>query len=442
MQTEVVRLTLKQRYPLFTIPKHPCGAAGNMAQNALPGQAEIASWWEGTLPIYRRDAVIKALGDIHERDQWIACSCTDNPSDPPLLGPVIRNGMCSLRRLTERAAHARNCIFEFEMKELGSGDEKTLGQVEAGDVTQPNFLIESRVTGLATPRAISEAHRDSGTGEKLDPLAHQLFWLLRHCELDRVPGRKGSPVSILLTAAKVLPLKKKGLKLSDLLYCNSMAWTEGWMDTAFEKCERVDAKAQSILVCPVFGSSRKESWVTLQPEGGTVPISGRLAIYGDDDSPVRYPMLMFAQITRKKGQTPVISRAYLHPMKASAQWLLVDSDYERKALDTIFAAQQILAKRNLEISIHKPLFNWNCTEARPDFVLQGGVHATERTLVIETMGSADPDYQDRKRRTVQRLDGFVVFEDKRYEGADHANARLLRFIIGYFSGPRRMNVSE
>ncbi len=58
------------------------------------------------------------------------------------------------------------------------------------------------------------------------------------------------------------------------------------------------------------------------------------------------------------------------------------------------------------------MISWKETGARQDFVVSRPGNPLD-SLVIETTGSDNPEYRERKARTKQRLSGYPVFEDER-----------------------------
>jgi hypothetical protein len=72
--------------------------------------------------------------------------------------------------------------------------------------------------------------------------------------------------------------------------------------------------------------------------------------------------------------------------------------------------------------------NWYETRARPDFVVSRRGRPSD-CLVVETMGSDDAEYRERKARTIERLAGYPVFEDERARIPTGAG-KLLRGAVG------------
>jgi hypothetical protein len=421
---------------MYAIAHHERGTGQKVASSPIHNSLDIQNWWTGTLPAARQKNVTDTLAEIRKDGMWIACSCTGNRQDPPLfsLGFIADKGTIYLSRMKERAPHKPGCIFEFDLRD-GTPEEKDVTREGGNDepTSPPSFLEEDEPTKLGKAPSVDKPGRLPGTRSKsagIEPLARQLMWLLHRSGMQQWPMKGKSPAQMLLDTAKTLPLKQ-GLHLSDILYCKAKAWTDHWVDSALNACEREGLPAQAILICPVFDASREGSWVSFEAEGEHIPVNGQISIYGGDGAAARYPMLMYAKIMRSKGEPPRIAKAYLHPVLSTKQWMLVDSDYERKAFHAIESGCYVLDKRGIKCQIDKPVYNWGETEARPDFVITAHKGGKSHSLIVETMGTDDPDYTARKKETVARLSGFKVFEDLRYKNSPSADGNLVRFVIGY-----------
>lgn len=95
----------------------------------------------------------------------------------------------------------------------------------------------------------------------------------------------------------------------------------------------------------------------------------------------------------------------------------------------IISAGEALERKGIECQVHKPIHDWGHTGARPDFVVVGKSQGRQNTVIVETMGTDDPEYTARKRSTVAQLTPFTVFEDKRYVADGMVDDRLIRFLI-------------
>lgn len=420
---------------MYAIAKHDKGAALSVATSPVPNHSDIARWWNGTLPASQHDGVMNTLGKLKQRGLWLACSCTNTRKDPPLLSPAqTKAGGVTLRRMTERAPHTTECVFTFEQREPKSldRDQIDLGGNNEPEV-QPQFLEQIAPTRLAkSPKRESKEGEGGGKGrgKATNPLASQLHWLLSKSGLQQWPMPWKSSLQALLDVAKGMQITKE-LNLDSLLYCTSRAWTDAWMQKSFDTCVAHGLEAQAILICPVQSASRAESWVRFTEDGDKVAVDGHISIWGDDVAPARYPMLMYAKVTRKPREAPRIIKAYLHPILSLDHWMLVDSNYEREAFKTIQLACRVLEKKGISCNIEKPIYNWRDTDARPDFVINGRRNENNQILVVETMGTSDPEYAARKKITVSKLAAYTVFEDHRHQAASDVDSRLLRFALGY-----------
>lgn len=83
----------------------------------------------------------------------------------------------------------------------------------------------------------------------------------------------------------------------------------------------------------------------------------------------------------------------------------------------------------IDCKTDEPLYNWGGMGARPDFVTTGRKDGKEFTLVVETMGTEDPDYSKRKNENgqtgwLQGVPGAVVQKEP---SSDQA---LMKYILG------------
>jgi hypothetical protein len=254
-----------------------------------------------------------------------------------------------------------------------------------------------------------------------------MFWLLNEAGVNTWPrSYETSDRKALLRLSQDIELAQ-GLFLRDVLYCDARAWNDRWMDAGFRKCQEHGLKPQVWWLCEIEHASQKEGLVRLAGDTNTIPIEGKLAMYGGDGAAVRYPMLMCALVGKLADDSVRIMQAYAHPIQALDWWLPVDSNLERDAVDDLLGVMRWPAQeKGVELELLKPLYSWNGTGARPDFVISRRGRPTD-CLVVETMGTDDAEYRERKARTVERLSRYQVFEDER--ARDPAGAgKLLRSV--------------
>jgi hypothetical protein len=156
--------------------------------------------------------------------------------------------------------------------------------------------------------------------------------------------------------------------------------------------------------------------------GETIAVRGRIAVFGErpgtaregpEERAARAPYLAACVLGRAAPDAPPeVLSAYLHPCVSEEHLMLIDSDMERQTFAQLRSAQAWLGKRNLaRVSIEKPLFDlWPEDHGNahadprppclPDFVVRAiGADAVARAAVIETMGSTDAAYRQRKERS-------------------------------------------
>ncbi|MCR6481032.1 hypothetical protein NU688_33080 [Variovorax sp. ZS18.2.2] len=428
---------------LATIPKHPSGKAKTQSMTPL-SESEISAlnrWWDGKASVADHACVLTLLDRLHTGSAWLACACTGNDDDPPLMA-VARNSMTqglSLRRLPDRPAHRSDCRYASEMREPlqdegegaddtdwggdpddGGGDET----VAAGEPLQPNFVFAVARSARAQRQEAALERVGSDRGTTIHLLARRMFWLLHEAGTNRWPQPYTTTDQVaLLELAKKIELTQ-GLVLWDVLYCHPWDWWENKMDTGFDKCEGQGLKPQVWWLCEIEDACQKAKWVHLVGDGRQVDIDGRLAIYGGDGSPARYPMLMCALVARLPDGAVRIMQAYAHPIQAIKWWLPVDSNLERQAVRDLLSVMNWLQDdKQVLLEMLKPLFSWNATGARPDFVVSHR-QDPKPCVVIETMGREDASYRERKLRTLQRLAAHTVIEDDRVKDPTGAGKKL------------------
>src|SRR3546814_4949903 len=85
----------------------------------------------------------------------------------------------------------------------------------------------------------------------------------------------------------------------------------------------------------------------------------------------------------------------------------VDSEFERLVLGELVELRRTLDRAGWDLSIEKPLFDTLTPTGacRPDFILEACARRTGeiRRIVVEAMGSSDPDYLASKAVTHPRM---------------------------------------
>jgi hypothetical protein len=130
---------------------------------------------------------------------------------------------------------------------------------------------------------------------------------------------------------------------------------------------------------------------------------------------------IFAEVTPTHARSPYICivsyakatprgrarglRCYLQPCLAPDSWFPVDSSKEKATMKELLRVRSELAD-DIQLDIQKPLFDVEVKDGdevvgkcRPDFVLWVKRAGRSKPIAIETMGSADPVYRNRKLGT-------------------------------------------
>ncbi|MDD5585334.1 MAG: hypothetical protein PHY92_00055 [Alphaproteobacteria bacterium] len=139
-----------------------------------------------------------------------------------------------------------------------------------------------------------------------------------------------------------------------------------------------------------------------------ITVTGKLTVFGEGENLRRPPYLvigLLAQPSRDAKDVELLN-AYAHPCVAWNRLTLVDSQLERETLKLLMSCRDELTKRNIAITIEKPLYDIGPEETDdpreiclPDFVLRcRGQGVRHPVVVIETMGYNDPVYRERKKR--------------------------------------------
>jgi hypothetical protein len=417
----------------YAVNKHTFDQAGTAIRTRLPSYVAAAIlrvWTEDTPDPEDLRLTQRALQDLKARDQWLGCGCVDSPA-MPLLAIVQSHadGVLFLRRMQEREPHAPTCPFAFEQASSHRGSTE---RHEDGS-GQPDFVFREQAEPAGhrhrTAQAFGTFHE-----AQTDSVARRLFWLLRHAGLNRWPApaetAHASAAARLLASSETVRINS-AMTLRDVLFCSHRAWFEGWMDSAFRACRKAGLRQQAWWVVPVVDIDLDKQLLTVGAVRQPVPVAGRLTVFAGEGSAARMPMLALAAVTSDESTGNVtVARAYVHPVESERDWMLVDSENERRALACLKAAA--LAYRGT--AIVKPMHHMRELDCRPDFILCAP-HGGDQ-LLVETMGLTDPGYVSKKRDLVERLRnaGHMVFEDQRaFAEPGDADARLAKFSAGWLA---------
>ncbi len=385
----------------------------------------------------------KILSHAKERGAWIACDCLgDKHRNPPVLSiREYRPGKFALDRETGRAEHASDCVFHWEEGELGGGESGGDGSRRAKPVVQPSFLLYRTTEKSAAVHGNEEQepHRYRSPGERLDPLARRLFYLLEMAGLNVLngpPDSIGQQMAALRQEAAHIPLMGE-IMLGDVLWTRADWLYKGWAKNALTRLRDSGKWPRKV---PLQGFllvyAQDVMAQTVTTADGTLHVEGDLRKPALDGMEARAPYLALLSVKlRDDGSRFEVLRGYAHPVLTKTLFP-VDSNLEREAAKLLlWAAGKAWEDRKQRLVIEKPLHDIPVGQdgegCRPDFLVRAG----NRTLVIETMGSHDPEYRERKARTHRLMAqlGELYLDERAGSDVKEAN-RALASKVFQFSG--------
>jgi hypothetical protein len=357
----------------------------------------IKAWWLGRASAEEKAIALEEIKTAHTRLQWFGCDCVTS-GEIPTLAPALRKETYFLRRLTARAHHQATCPFNFEQADdARQGNQDAQGVAALGGAPDFGPATTGKIIKDRSPDASSSGN-NGPRSEQTPKLAKRLWWLLQASGNQMT--RQSSPIPNLMELIATIPFGAT-MRLKDAFFYSTKAIDEGWVDACLQRQAGGEATPTCWVLFEITSVNQESKTITVSPRqsGGTVdyPVDGPLRIWGGDVSPIRFPMLGLARIEGNHlGKR--IAELYAHPTFKAGSWMLVDSDNERQTLhDLISVGKWLWTEKEISTTIEKPLFEWNRTGEKPDFVMtlnapNGVVHH----CVIETMGYEDDGYMQRK----------------------------------------------
>lgn len=408
--------------------------------------ALLRDWWSGNRGQgnERRRQVGSILASATERKLWIACECTDQGErhalNPPVLFPREKDGVFSIQRgaTAGRAEHAPNCPFRWEEGEL-QGRQASQESRRGPSQRRPMDFLLYKSNGQVAADAGEGGDTSAHGRAARDSLQQRLFAILEMAGVNRFDGGSGKPElddrQRIREACKAVSLYDEA-DLEDIVWTSQKWYTEGW---ALKKLRRLRTESGWPGNVPMQGffllSVKDVDGSRVYCDRDTVLELERPVNVFAGAAPARspYAVLISAKLDETADRLRLV-RGYAHPRytdpKSKAyQWSLcpVDSDYERQALGALLYVARKAAEQGTSVTIEKPLFDMvpdgSDEGCRPDFLAR----VNERLISVETMGSNDPDYRARKRRThaIMRRLGAVIEDERVGVEPDKANRVLI-----------------
>ncbi|WP_054287126.1 hypothetical protein [Gulbenkiania mobilis] len=396
------------------VQKSAPAAAGDVISRS---DAKLLHKYWNTPPAERDPVLLKEVGRVLglaiDRKCWIRCDCgTGAVMYPSKMG----DGTIKLSRMSNHPAHSDDCSFGWNEGELGGigsrGGESTKPKVLPG---RPDFLLYKAAQIRASAgEGESAGGRARNSGVRQAKLQTFMFWLLKQAGLDYLQ-RSDEPhylrIKAVVATIEVVP----DVTLGSLIWFSPRAIEEKWVHDRLKRLTAsehwpANVPPQGFLMVTVPDFSVHDRRLTLN-SGTAIQIEGALDVYGRSGSK-GHPYLALVSFRLDGGILKFVS-AYLHPVLSLHEWLPVDSNWERETCGVIRKFLLATSQQGAKYRLQKPLEDIDVAGCgcRPDFIVWSG----ERTrLLIETMGSVDPEYLSQKQRTHQHMNqlGQLVKDDR------------------------------
>ena len=383
------------------------------------------------------------LDDARRRKLWIACDCLGGDIEAPVIVPRLskKYGTYSLaNRPFARPHHAEDCVFRRGvLSPAGAGalHSDIVDPAAAMEADPDEDLDPHGAMGPSLPWAPSA----SGSGDARVTMSSILGRLVRRARLNRLAeaDAHASPEGWLPGIARAAETLRAapGTPLSEFLFTDPAQWRSGAVAQKLEAAapDWPGRGGPSALLCWV--ARDLDDREIERGRAGYVRVSRPIAFPKlPSQEPVRGPWLFLGAVGwAETGNFWECVAACAWPIVGTDCPIPVDSHYERRALgslrrlvrglETDTALGEALGG-TVRVELEKPLAAIEVTggPCLPDFLLtaarpgayghlpggpgqarhRGRFDPRDRArYVIEVMGSGDPEYEEKKKRTHARM---------------------------------------
>ena len=401
---------------MWLIHRDTDGNSRDRIQLPTPLREALVRWYVGEGSHQDEQAGVTLVQNARIGQRWIACGCLGAGEAPPILTPAYLSEAETyyLRRLTstKRPEHRPDCPFFRDqatnrISEVRSHNTPTDPPSGFFEVLRPapeklaqrpeDDSLDDRTRNASTPRLARLLWRllHSAGCNEIAPLGLGEEWSIGQ-EFAAL-GRAAAKIEIApgIELARAFWTHTRPLE-AGVVYGTLRALTPKWPKTH---------APQGFVALYAQAIKGKEIHV---PDGDPITIATRVqspSIRGNHISGPFIVLVVAGEYPEAKGYAPL--RAYAQPIHSGRMFVPVESDFERKTLKAILAAQRELHGQRVDLAIGKPLFDTMTPNGpcRPDFMLEARSRVTGemKMLVVEAMGFDSADYEAAKAVTHPRM---------------------------------------
>lgn len=382
------------------------------------------------LSVKNRTISQSLLGSFYLKN-WLQCDCL---ADGPIM--AIRHnsgGTFSLVTIHTHGLHAESCPLYTDPRNLTR---------PAAEMIEPenSFNFHKAISSNATkrPRTVTDS-----VSVRQNGLYRLLATLFVNSGLSNLASDSGFKECSEALANASNEIKLAGHNLSDHLFFGIEKFGEArshlrsqngneWKHARphailIDVIDHVEKKEHGFHIVKHFSQSKTVEFDLYSKLTSIYLHSGRMSLR-------KGPFVLITTIantTTEYGKTLTAPlRAYIAPVLSKSNWLIIDSDYERRVARKLQKSMEWFStNRGLRSTVSKPLFYLETPEGPclPDFL----VCSEDHSIVLEVMGSHSVKYLERKNRThkaMASIGDLVTFDAYAADKAKDFESQCFLFV--------------
>ena len=405
-----------------------------------PLRAALVRWYVGAGDHGDEQAGIRLVQNARVGHKWLACDCLGRGIAPPILTPAYLSEAETyyLRRLTgtKRAEHRDDCPFFRDQATARISEVRT----RHAAAKPPDGFFEVL---KPAPEKLAQRPEDDSTDDRTrnaatPKLARQLWRLLDVAGVNRIAPLSarvdwslGTSLASVTRASTGIPVAP-GIELSRAFWTHAAPLHAGHVHARLDMLTPHWPKGHApqgfvLLYARAFKGTAIEV-----ADGEPVTLVNRVQSPSTLGNRIAGPYLVLVVVGEYPdgpGHMPL--RGYAQPVLNGRLPVPVESEFERRTLQAILAAQVRLHHQGIDMAIDKPMFDTLTRDGpcRPDFRIEARSRVTGeiRDLVIEAMGLDSDAYHAAKAVTHPRMAhlGRIVTIEPDDVRSDRAVRRIL-----------------